>query len=152
VLDDLKSGKKTEEQVQEERIKAKVKLNRRNGCFLEDKIRGRVNDEYENFTVMSQIETKMAEEWEEPDIEFDLLKGVIWESLDILNEREKYMILRRYLEGEATLQELGNEWGVSRERVRQIETRAFRKLGEVLKSNPLVQSHILDPGFVPELL
>lgn len=147
VLDDLKTGKKTEDQVEEERIEAKVKLNRRNGCFLEDRISTRLNDSGESLTVMNQVESKMAEDWEEPDFEMNYLRGTVWEALDILNEREKYLIIRRYLEGEATLQELGDEWGVSRERARQIESKAFRKLREVLGSDPLVCSNIY-----PELL
>ena len=67
--------------------------------------------------------------------------------MNILNEREKHLIIRRHLEGETTLQELGDEWGVSRERARQIEVKAFRKLREVLNDDPVVTYNIY-----PELL
>ncbi len=50
-------------------------------------------------------------------------------ALKTLNERERYIILQRHLKSESsTLEELGHYFGVSRERVRQLETRALRKL------------------------
>ena len=50
-------------------------------------------------------------------------------ALDALNERERDIIQERRLKDEpATLEELSQKYGVSRERVRQIEVRAFEKL------------------------
>ena len=151
VLEELRCGKKTEEQVKEKRRAAILKLNRRRGCFLDDRIRSKSNDTGDDLTVMNKVENKIAEEWEEPDIEGeelkDKLKAAVWESLNVLNDREKHLITRRHLEGEATLQKLGDEWGVSRERVRQIEVNAFRKLREILYDDPLVKYNIH-----PELL
>lgn len=50
-----------------------------------------------------------------------------------LNERENRIIkARRLSEDGATLEELGHEFGISKERVRQIETRAMEKLKAVL--------------------
>ena len=55
----------------------------------------------------------------------DLLAG----GLEALNERERHILKGRRLRDEAmTLAELGDVYGVSRERVRQIEVRAFKKL------------------------
>ena len=54
--------------------------------------------------------------------------------LQRLNERESYIIRRRMLmDNPVTLEELGAELGVSRERIRQIEKKAFEHLSEQVK-------------------
>src|ERR1700748_724625 len=69
-------------------------------------------------------ETRLAEREERGD-RHDLLTN----ALDTLNERERDIIQERRLKDEpATLEELSQKYGVSRERVRQIEVRAFEKL------------------------
>ena len=51
-----------------------------------------------------------------------------------LGEREQYIIQKRMLTEEPmTLEEIGKEFGVSRERVRQIEARAFATLSSLVK-------------------
>ena len=56
------------------------------------------------------------------------------EALEHLKLREKDIIIkRRLIETPKTLEELSQEYSVSRERVRQIETRAFEKLQEAMK-------------------
>ena len=56
------------------------------------------------------------------------------ESLEHLKPREKDIIIkRRLINTPKTLEELSQEYNVSRERVRQIETRAFEKLQETMK-------------------
>ena len=51
-----------------------------------------------------------------------------------LNERERHILTRRRLQDEpATLEDLSKEYGISRERVRQIEVRAFEKLQKAMK-------------------
>ena len=56
------------------------------------------------------------------------------ESLKHLKDREKNIIVqRRLLETPKTLEELSQIYKVSRERIRQIETRAFEKLQEEMK-------------------
>ena len=59
-------------------------------------------------------------------------------ALEILNDREKRIIKRRRLsEDGATLESLGVELGISKERVRQIENRALQKLrGALERGNP----------------
>lgn len=60
------------------------------------------------------------------------------EAVDILNVRERRIIEKRRLsEDSATLEELGSEFGISKERVRQIEAKALEKLkSALLKINP----------------
>jgi RNA polymerase sigma-32 factor len=60
------------------------------------------------------------------------------DAMDILNDRERRIIKRRRLTEEgATLESLGNELGISKERVRQIENRALEKLRSALvRDNP----------------
>jgi RNA polymerase sigma-32 factor len=56
------------------------------------------------------------------------------EALNLLKNREKDIIIKRRLTDEPkTLEELSQEYKVSRERVRQIEARAFEKLQEAMK-------------------
>ena len=56
------------------------------------------------------------------------------ESLGILNEREKHILTERRLKEEpATLEQLSRHYGVSRERIRQIEARAFEKLQRAVR-------------------
>ena len=56
------------------------------------------------------------------------------DALNLLKNREKDIIIKRRLTDEPkTLEELSQEYKVSRERVRQIETRAFEKLQEAMK-------------------
>lgn len=62
----------------------------------------------------------------------------LYEAIDVLNDRERRIIdARRLAEDGATLEELGTELGISKERVRQIEARALEKLrGALLELNP----------------
>jgi RNA polymerase sigma-32 factor len=69
-------------------------------------------------------ETRLAEREERGD-RHDLLTS----ALDTLSERERDIIQERRLKDDpATLEDLSQKYGVSRERVRQIEVRAFEKL------------------------
>jgi RNA polymerase primary sigma factor len=68
------------------------------------------------------------------------LKDHVEEILLILPPREAKVLELRYglLDGQAcTLQEVGQKIGVSRERIRQIEARAFRRLRKSLKVHKL---------------
>ena len=62
---------------------------------------------------------------EEADIRHELLR----EAMGALNDREKHILTqRRLVEEPQTLEDLSQEYDISRERVRQIEVRAFEKL------------------------
>jgi len=61
---------------------------------------------------------------------------VLIDCLHQLSEREQIIIKNRMLcENPKTLEELGDEFGISRERIRQIEKKAFEKLSELVKKN-----------------
>ena len=55
------------------------------------------------------------------------------EAMDSLNERERHILVeRRLTENPKTLEELSQVYDVSRERIRQIEVRAFEKLQKAM--------------------
>ena len=61
--------------------------------------------------------------------EADVRHGMLVDAMDSLNDREKHILTeRRLTDDPKTLEELSQVYGVSRERVRQIEVRAFEKL------------------------
>jgi len=56
-------------------------------------------------------------------------RAMLAEAMDVLNEREKDILVQRRLsEDSITLEDLSGQYDVSRERIRQIEVRAFEKL------------------------
>ncbi|MDQ0325898.1 RNA polymerase sigma-32 factor [Rhodopseudomonas julia] len=66
-------------------------------------------------------------------IDSERWSGWLYSALSVLNERELKIVRRRRLEEEgATLEALGQELGISKERVRQIESRALEKLRTAL--------------------
>jgi RNA polymerase sigma-32 factor len=74
-------------------------------------------------------ETRLAE-----TEEFGARMTLLQEAMSELNDRERHIIEERRLKDEpATLEDLSKEYGVSRERVRQIEVRAFEKLQKAMK-------------------
>jgi len=83
--------------------------------------------------------------------EFSMRMELLSEALQELNEREQHIITERKLkENPTTLEELSKHYGVSRERVRQIEVRAFEKLqqamlklnAEVMKGGPRLEADV----------
>ena len=61
--------------------------------------------------------------------------ALLGEAMDSLNDREKHILTqRRLIDEPQTLEELSQEYAVSRERVRQIEVRAFEKLQKAMRS------------------
>ena len=68
------------------------------------------------------------------DDEFEMRMELLQEAMGELNERERHIFTERRLSEEPkTLEELSNEYGVSRERIRQIEVRAFEKVQKAVK-------------------
>ena len=69
------------------------------------------------------------------DQESDNRKKALGEALTVLNDRERRIFeARRLADDPITLEDLAAEFGVSRERVRQIEVRAFEKVQRAVKS------------------
>src|SRR5882757_1957536 len=67
--------------------------------------------------------------------EFENRRKALGEALTTLNERERNIFEARRLADEPiTLEELADEFGISRERVRQIEVRAFEKVQKAVKN------------------
>src|SRR6266540_2462026 len=79
---------------------------------------------------VSDQETRLVE-----DEESDNRKKALGEALSVLNDRERRIFeARRLAEDPMTLEDLAAEFGVSRERVRQIEVRAFEKVQRAVKN------------------
>jgi RNA polymerase sigma-32 factor len=69
-----------------------------------------------------------ASDYEASD-EMTARRALLTESMDVLNDREKDILMQRRLAEETiTLEDLSGQYNVSRERIRQIEVRAFGKL------------------------
>ena len=62
-------------------------------------------------------------------------KALLSSALKTLNERERHILIERRLkDNPTTLEELSQHYGISRERVRQIEVRAFEKVQKAVKN------------------
>jgi len=71
--------------------------------------------------------------------ELDNRRAALSDALEVLNDRERRIFEARRLTDEpVTLEDLAVEFGVSRERVRQIEVRAFEKVQKVVKNRVAV--------------
>lgn len=67
--------------------------------------------------------------------EMELRREMLTRAMESLNEREMHILTERRLKDDpATLEDLSQEYGISRERVRQIEVRAFEKLQKAMKA------------------
>ena len=67
--------------------------------------------------------------------ELDNRRSALDHALTVLNDRERRIFqARRLADDPVTLEELATEFGVSRERVRQIEVRAFEKVQKAVKN------------------
>ncbi|MBS0296731.1 MAG: RNA polymerase sigma factor RpoH [Proteobacteria bacterium] len=84
-------------------------------------------------------ETEVAESEEK-----SLRMGLLQEAMHELSDRERHILTERRLKDEpTTLEELASQYGVSRERVRQIEVRAFEKLQKAMKA-AAVERNLVD--------
>ena len=86
--------------------------------------------QWQDFLVDSgPLQDELIAEDQESRVRHDLLM----DALETLNDREKHILTERRLVDEPqTLEELSQVYGVSRERIRQIEVRAFEKLQSAL--------------------
>ncbi|WP_158815241.1 RNA polymerase sigma factor RpoH [Methylocapsa sp. S129] len=111
-----------------------IDMNRRLGgdASLNAPLREEGEGEWQDWLVdeSSSQEAVLADR-EESDVRLDALKS----ALSVLNERERRIFEARRLADEpVTLEDLSTEFGVSRERVRQIEVRAFEKVQAAVKA------------------
>ena len=80
------------------------------------------------------------------DEELDNRRQLLRDAMDVLNDREKRIFeARRLAEEPMTLEELSGEFDISRERVRQIEVRAFEKVQDAVKAAARRQAQALRP-------
>jgi RNA polymerase sigma-32 factor len=78
--------------------------------------------------------------------EFDNRRGALSVALDALKPRARRILEgRRLAEDPMTLAELANEFGVSRERVRQIEARAFEKVQKIMNGVATIETPVQKP-------
>src|ERR1700760_3445179 len=87
----------------------------------------------------SPMRADSESEWQDwlvaDDQEKTLRMGLLEEAMTELTDRERHILTERRLKDEpTTLEELASQYGVSRERVRQIEVRAFEKLQKSMRS------------------
>jgi len=83
----------------------------------------------------------LVDETESPEVaiaeneELSGRKALLANALKTLNERERHILVERRLkDNPTTLEELSQQYNISRERVRQIEVRAFEKLQKAMKA------------------
>ena len=111
-----------------------IEMNRRLGGpdhSLNAMLRADGDSEWQDWLVddsESQEETVAEQE------ELDYRRSLLADAMHVLNDREKHILTERRLKEPATtLEELSGQYGISRERVRQIEVRAFEKLQKEMK-------------------
>ena len=93
---------------------------------LNDPIKSGESDEWQDWLVDERLDQELAISQKQ---EYDDKKELLREAMKILNERETEIInARRLSENPKTLEELSKKYKISRERIRQIETKAFEKL------------------------
>ena len=106
-----------------------VNMNRRlmgHEKSLNDPIKAGETDEWQDWLVDDRLDQELIVSQKQ---EFDDKKELLNEAMTILNDREKEILeARRLTENPKTLEELSQIYKISRERIRQIETKAFEKL------------------------
>ena len=107
---------------------------------LNDPIKDGDGGEWQDWIVDDKIDQELKLSQKQ---EFNQRKKLMDESIDILNPREKEILTaRRLSENVTTLENLSKKYNLSRERIRQIETKAFEKLQKAMlnaaKSNNLL--------------
>jgi RNA polymerase sigma-32 factor len=134
-LSDYSEGNLKPHQVKE--ISERLNVTEKEVTEMEGRISG--ND----YSLNAMVSSDSDEEWQEWLVdedadheikiaekeEIDKRKALLSKAINVLNEREKKIIeLRKLSESPKTLEELSKEYKISRERIRQIEERAFEKL------------------------
>ena len=106
-----------------------VNMNRRlmgHEKSLNDPIKAGETDEWQDWLIDDRLDQELIMSQKQ---EFNDKKELLYEAMTILNDREKEILKeRRLAENPKTLEELSQKYKISRERIRQIETKAFEKL------------------------
>jgi RNA polymerase sigma-32 factor len=106
-----------------------VSMNRRmmgSEKSLNEPIKSGEKSEWQDWVVDKNLDQELLISQKQ---ELDEKKSLLYEAMKVLNEREKKIIEERKLADEPkTLEELSKNYKISRERIRQIEIRAFEKL------------------------
>ncbi len=110
---------------------------------LNDPIKDGENTEWQDWLVDEGMDQELLTSQKQ---ELEDKKELLYKSIGILNEREKKILEdRRLSETPKTLDELSKKYKISRERIRQIETKAFEKLQKAMinsnKSKNLLPSN-----------
>ena len=110
---------------------------------LNDPIKDDSGGEWQDWLVDEKVDQELKLSHKQ---EFDQRKKLMNDSMNILNTREKEILTARRLSEETTtLEDLSKKYKLSRERIRQIETKAFEKLQKTMintaKSNNLLPSN-----------
>ena len=93
---------------------------------LNDPIKNGETDEWQDWLVDDSLDQELVISQKQ---EYNDKKELLNNAMLILNQREKEIIkARRLTEDPVTLEELSQKYKISRERIRQIETKAFEKL------------------------
>ena len=87
---------------------------------------GEDGDEWQDWLVDKELDHDLKFAQQE---EMNNRRGLLTDSIKILNDREKEILYARRLNDQPiTLEELSKKYKISRERIRQIENKAFEKL------------------------
>jgi RNA polymerase sigma-32 factor len=101
------------------------------------------NDEGREWIDLLEDETLQSSQKVEYDRDFSLIRKSLADALETLNEREKKIILDRKLRDEPrTLESLGGELGLSKERIRQLECQALGKMRKRLENKSMGRLNI----------
>ena len=97
---------------------------------LNDPIKSDEKGEWQDWIVDDNLDQELYISQKQ---ELDEKKGLLQDAIKILNDRERKIIQERKLSEEPkTLDELSKKYKISRERIRQIETKAFEKLQKAM--------------------
>ena len=94
-----------------------------------------VDDEGREWIDALQDDSAQAAEIVELDHDQEALRKWLLQAMSVLNDRERYIVRERKLvEVPRTLESLGEELGLSKERIRQVEAAAFKKMRLALEA------------------
>ena len=97
---------------------------------LNDPVKDESGTQWQDWLVDNNIDQELALSKKQ---EFTQRKNLMNDAMNILNDRERKILIARKLSDESsTLEDLSKKYKVSRERIRQIETKAFEKLKKAM--------------------